>query len=113
MAENAFNWDRVTGASSERLRGPKLPPMPPQHFIKLAQASYDGDPQENGDVWHARHFTFPEGTSDEVIGQALTHLKNAGSYTSPMSTVRTYRDETNPYKIGWEATGRRGRKTSV
>ena len=110
-----FDWGKITGEAVDRLTEPKLPPRPPEHIVKLAQAARTGV-QVNGKVSHNQKFDFPKGTSDEVIEEFVRLLKASGRHVSPEGTITAKRDPghgqngSSPLRVGWTGQDKRGAK---
>lgn len=86
MAEDAkFNWDEVTGRTVERLRAPKVTPVP-EAIIKQAQRSWDGVPDaENPEkLLHVLLHEFPNA---DVAKEFARLVKKAGAHTTPRCSV--------------------------
>lgn len=108
MAEE-FNWEHVTGSAVERLRAPKITPVPAP-IVKLAQQSWDGV-KKDGEVRHVLRHQFKEG--EEARAEAFAKLmKKAGPHTVPPTSVSVVVDPDengNTLLVAWKAGARRGR----
>lgn len=101
-AEVKYDWSKINGSTADRLRAPKIIPVP-AHIVKLAQASYD-----DGEV---KKYRFPDGTPEKVVEEFAEHLKNAGLHTEPNTSVQPVIDPENEgdlLRIHWKAGLRRG-----
>ena len=122
--KSEFDWGDLTGQATERLRAPKVPPVPAQ-IVKLAQDAYDGrtlmDPQGkpvtddegNPVITHNLRHDFK---GDEKRAEAFAkHMKNAGLHTTPLTSLSVVidpDDDGNKSVVAWRATKRRGRQTA-
>lgn len=104
----AFNWDEVTGATTQRLRKPKIPACP-AGIVAQAQRSYDGVKNAEDGLDHILTYTFP---SEAVASEFAKLMKNAaGFHTTPMTSVTVVVDpeDTGDTKtVSWKAGARRG-----
>lgn len=110
MAKSSeFTWEGITATTAEKLRKPKVTPVPAS-IIELAQRSWDGV-----DGKHVLRHHFKE--ADRPKCEAFCRLmKKAGPHTSPATSVSVVRDpdETgDDLLVAWRAGTRRGRKAEV
>lgn len=104
-----LDWDKVTPVFKQALKPPKLPPRPPDGAIRMAQKSYDGFTADDGEtVQHVMSHRF--GT-EALAEQAAAELRNAGAYTTPVTTVTVHVDEADKRVVSWRAGEKRGRKS--
>ena len=120
-----YDWSAVTGRAVERLRQPKITPVPAR-IKELAQLSWDGvENPENpgGPKLHAREHEFE---SVERASAFAKLMRLAGDHTTPVTSITviqdpesTERDEegklipVNPRVVSWKAGVKRGRKPTV
>lgn len=89
-----FDWGSLTVHAVERLRAPKVPPVP-EAIVRLAQQSYEGvtDPRDPaGPKLHVLRHTFDE---EERAAKFAGHLRNAGKWTMPKTTTMIVVDPDN------------------
>lgn len=115
--EKAFDWSKVQGHVTERLRTTRVVPVP-EHIVKLAQKAYNGvpHPEDPERVIHSLEHEFP---TPEIAAQFAKHMKNAGAHTEPLSSVTVVVDPdrkgdepVNPRLVVWRAGKRRGKATA-
>jgi hypothetical protein len=123
-----YDWSAVNGHAVERLRAPKVTPVP-ERLVALAQASWDGVPNPNYpaksdvELLHVlRHQFGTVEAPDEARAQAFAKLMTkAGDHTVPETSVTVVIDPDysskapdikNPGLVAWKAGTRRGRKTT-
>lgn len=101
-----YDWEKVGGRFVERLRDPKVIPVPAA-IVRQAQRSYDGeaDPNHEGKLLHNMSHEFP---NKEMAAAFAKHLKNAGAHTQPPSSVSVVIDEHDERIVRWKAGKRRG-----
>lgn len=97
-----FDWGDVNGQAVERLRAPKVAPVP-EPVVRQAQRSWD---EQTG---LAHTFKTPE------MAEAFAKLvRKAGQHTIPRTTVYVVIDpdnDGNTARVSWKAGKRRGRKS--
>jgi hypothetical protein len=110
--EAGFDWSSITATAVERLRAPKVKPIPP-HIVALAQASYEGvENPAGGEKLHVLRYQF----DTEARASAFAKLmKRAGEHTTPATSVSVVIDpdfqpgsEENPSLVAWRAGVKRG-----
>lgn len=101
-----FDWKDVGGRFVERLRDPKVIPVPAP-IVRQAQRSLDGeaDPKREGKLLHNMSHEFP---NKEMAAAFAKHMKNAGAHTEPRSSVSVVIDEHDERIVKWKAGKRRG-----
>lgn len=112
-ADADFDWSEITGRAVERLRAPRIEPVP-EAIVKQAQRSYDGVPNP-ADPEKRLHVIEHEFITAEKAEQAAKLLKKAGVHTTPPTTVRVVIDPDgtgNLNLVRWKAGVRPGRKVS-
>lgn len=135
---NDYDWGTIEAEAVVRLTQPKTPPPPPEPFIRLAQESYVGRVnQANPEGERLHNFRYDFGTQERAA-RAAGHLKTAGLYTTPKTSVRVivdpdklatpegrlkYRERTGSMlsdeelkdlggrTLGWKANARKGPRT--
>lgn len=107
-----FGWDGITGHAVEKLRKPKVAPVP-DAIVTQAQRSWDGV-EHDGKTLHVLRHQFKQG--EEAKAEAFARLmKKAGAHTTPPTSVSVVvdPDETgNKLLVAWRAGARRGRGAS-
>ena len=97
-----FDWGTLTVHAVERLRAPKVSPVP-DAIVRLAQTSYEGvinpaDPE--GPRLHVLRHTFEDqGRAAKFAG----HLRNAGKLTTPQTSTTIVIDPDNLKDAGGRA----------
>lgn len=106
-----YNWDEVTGRTTQRLKAPKIPPCPAP-IVRQAQLSYDGVKNAEGELEHIREFEF---ATEEMAAQFAHLMKSAaGFHTTPPTSVSVVIDPDNTGNtrlVSWKAGARRGQKS--
>lgn len=113
LTESGYNWEAFEAVTVERLREPKVQPVP-AGIIKQAQRAVTGVTAPNGEVMHTLEYEFP---AKELAIEFAKHMKHAGQHTNPVSTITVLVDpqgvakgsEVNPNLVRWQAGKRRGR----
>jgi hypothetical protein len=116
MAEK-FDWAEVTGRTVERLRAPKIVPVP-DAIVAAAQRSWDG--VTDGDkTLHVMLHEFP---TAEVAKEFARLVKKAGAHTTPRTSVsavinpdpkgEVFDEPTTDRHVSWKAGKPRGRQAS-
>jgi hypothetical protein len=109
------DWSGVTGEAVERLRAPKVTPVP-EPIVKAAQRSWDGV-EKNGKKLHAMRHEF---ATEEQAKEFARLVKKAQDHTIPRTTVTAVIDpdhglpnhECNNKLVAWEARNKRARTTA-
>jgi hypothetical protein len=115
MAESKeHNWAGLTARTATLLKAPKIPPVP-QEIVDLAQRSFDGVKDGEGEDAEVNHVLAHEFKSEEMAAEFAKHMKNAGHHTTPKSSVSVAvdpMDTGNKKLVHWKAGTRRGRAAS-
>jgi hypothetical protein len=112
--QQGFDWSTITGHAVERLRAPKTTPVP-DAIVALAQRSWDGVPNHknpDGEKLHVLRHSFE---SEERAVEFAKHMRKAGAFTLPMTSVSVVVDPDGTgdvRTIAWRAGTRRGKAAS-
>lgn len=115
-----YNWDEITGRTTERLRAPKVVPVP-AGIVRQAQRAFDGvpHPTKEGKLVHTLSHTFPDAAT---AAQFYRLVKKAGEHTTPRSSVTAVinpdpegrldpEHPTTDCDVSWRAGSKRGPKS--
>jgi len=107
-----FDWSKVSGRAVQRLRAPKVPPVPTP-IVALAQKSWDGvvdDDNPEGEKLHVLRHEF----GDKEVAESFAKLiKKAGYHTTPNTTVTVVfdpDDDGHELLVAWRAGAKRGKR---
>lgn len=98
-----YDWNAVTGRNVERLKAPKIVPVPAP-IVAQAQASWDEQT--------VKGHTFKTPEQAKAFADLM---KNAGHHTKPPTSVRAVIDPDNTGNtrlVHWQAGKRRGRSAA-
>ncbi len=124
MAETpTYDWSGVTGQAVERLRAPKITPVPDK-IRELAQLSYDGKPfikngklvldkDEKSILLHVLRHRFGSDAEAAAFAKAM---RKAGDHTTPLTSVSAVVDpdrKKDMRTVSWKAGTRRGKQVTV
>jgi hypothetical protein len=119
-----YNWDDLSGHAVERLRVPKITPVPDK-VRELAQLSWDGVPKKdkNGNavvdsdgqpvLLHVLRHRFG---SDAEAAAFASLMRKAGPHTTPLTSVQVAIDPDGTKDlrtVTWRAGAPRGRKPAT
>lgn len=116
-AKTSIDWSEVTGRTVERLRAPKIVPVP-EAIVRLAQESFNGKPDKNNPE-RLLHVLSHEFKTVEIAAEFARLMKKAGAHTTPRSSVSVvinpdpegkFGQPTTDKDVSWKAGQPRGRK---
>ncbi len=114
MAATEFDWSEVSGQAVERLRAPKVAPVP-DSIVKLAQMSYDGvpDPKNPENTLHVLRHQFKDEAKAvafaKIMKKAGDHVMTTDGKGGSVSVVPDPDGDGNVTLVAWKAGARRGR----
>jgi hypothetical protein len=111
MTDNPnYDWTGLAGTAVERLRAPKVEPVP-EPIVQLAQQSWDGV-GEGENKLHVLRFEFGDA---ETAAEFARLARKAGEHTTPLTSVTAVIDpdgNDNLKAVTIKAGVRRGRATT-
>lgn len=118
-----YDWSDVTGSAVQRLRKPKVAPVPDK-VRELAQRSWDGVPHvkdgkpvlDNDGKPVLLHVLRHRFGSDAEAAAFAKAIKKAGPHTTPLTSVSAVidPDDTGDLRtVSWRAGAPRGRKPAT